>query len=140
MYFANLIYGKGKKNELETAAILFVISFFSILFLIIFEGVSLVLSLVLFAVTTSCMMGINVMLVSFIPSYFIRFGKVSTISGLLNSTVYIGSSLAVYGLGALADSAGWSFILKFLCMAAVVGILGSLICVPRWRKFLAENR
>uniref|UniRef100_UPI0006D02184 MFS transporter n=1 Tax=Clostridium sp. NkU-1 TaxID=1095009 RepID=UPI0006D02184 len=140
VYFANLIYRKGKKNELETTAILFVISFFSILFLIIFEGVSLVLSLVFFAVTTSCMMGINVMLVSFIPSYFIRFGKVSTISGLLNSTVYIGSSLAVYGLEALADSAGWSFILKFLCMVAVVGILGSLICVPRWRKFLAENR
>ena len=140
VYFANLIYRKGKKNELETTVILFVISFFSILFLIIFEGVSLVLSLVFFAVTTSCMMGINVMLVSFIPSYFIRFGKVSTISGLLNSTVYIGSSLAVYGLGALADSVGWSFILKFLCMVAAAGILGSLICVPRWGKFLRENR
>ncbi len=136
VYFANLIYRKGKKNELETTVILFVISFFSILFLIIFEGVSLVF----FAVTTSCMMGINVMLVSFIPSYFIRFGKVSTISGLLNSTVYIGSSLAVYGLGTLADSAGWSFILKFLCMVAATGILGSLICVPRWGKFLRENR
>ncbi|MFT4105206.1 MAG: MFS transporter [Lacrimispora sp.] len=139
VYFANLIYRKGKKNELETTMILFVISLFSIFCLIVFEGMSLFLSLFFFAVTTSCMMGINVMLVSFIPSYFIRFGKVSTISGLLNSTVYIGSSIATYGLGALADTAGWSFILKFLCAVAGAGVLGSLICIPRWGKFLKEN-
>lgn len=136
VYVANLIYRKGKKNELETTAILFFISCCAMLCLIVTEGVHLFLSLLFFAVTTSCMMGINVMLVSFVPTYFIRWGKVSTVSGILNSTVYIGSSIATYGLGAVADAWGWSFLVRLLGFVTFVGVIGAGAVMPRWRRFL----
>lgn len=139
VYAANLIYRKGKKNELETTAILFLVSFCAILCLVLTEGVHLFLSLLFFAVTTSCMMGINVMLVSFVPTYFIRWGKVSTVSGILNSTVYIGSSIATYGLGAVADVWGWSFLVRILCGVTLVGVIGAGAVMPRWRRFLDGN-
>lgn len=139
VYFASLIYRKLKKDELQTSSILFAIAFFSIICLILVEGVSLFLSLFFFSIITSCMMGINVMLVSFVPTYFIRFGKVSTVSGLLNSTVYIGSSISTYALGAIADSFGWSLLLKFLCIITVLAFLVSLPAGRRWKLFLHEG-
>lgn len=139
VYAANLIYRKGKKNELETTTILFLISFCAMLCLILTEGVHLFLSLLFFSVTTSCMMGINVMLVSFVPTYFIRWGKVSTVSGILNSTVYIGSSIATYGLGAVADVWGWSWLIRLLCVVTLVGLAGAGIVIPRWKQFLRKS-
>lgn len=136
VYFANLIYRKWKKDELQTSSILFVIAFISIICLILAEGISLFLSLLFFSIITSCMMGINVMLVSFVPTYFIRWGKVSTISGLLNATVYIGSSMATYGLGAIADAYGWSRLLLFLGVITMVGFLLSIPAGKKWRRFL----
>lgn len=139
VYAANLIYRKGKKNELETTTILFLISFCAMICLILTEGVHLFLSLLFFSVTTSCMMGINVMLVSFVPTYFIRWGKVSTVSGILNSTVYIGSSIATYGLGAVADVWGWSWLIRLLCIVTLVGLAGAGIVIPRWKQFLRRS-
>lgn len=139
VYAANLIYRKGKKNELQTTAILFLISFCAMLCLVITEGMHLFLSLLFFAIATSCMMGINVMLVSFVPTYFIRWGKVSTVSGILNSTVYIGSSIATYGLGAVADVWGWSSLVKFLGGVTLVGVVGAMVVMPKWGRFLREG-
>ena len=79
------------------------------------------------------------MLVSFVPTYFIRWGKVSTVSGILNSTVYIGSSIATYGLGAVADVWGWSFLVRILCGVTLVGVIGAGVVMPRWRRFLVGN-
>lgn len=136
VYFANYIYHKHKKNELETTAILFIIALASMAGLILTEGIHLVLSLVFFSIITSCMMGINVMLVSFVPTYFIRFGKVSTVSGLLNATVYIGSSIATYALGAIADQLGWSLLIKILFAVTLAGVLFCRPAAVMWKKFL----
>lgn len=139
VYAANLIYRKGKKNELQTTAILFFVSFCAMLCLVMTEGVHLFLSLLFFSITTSCMMGINVMLVNFVPTYFIRWGKVSTISGILNSTVYIGSSIATYGLGAVADVWGWSFLVRLLGGVTLAGVIGAAVVMPGWKRFLDKN-
>lgn len=139
VYTANLIYRKEKKDELETTAILFLISFCAMCCLVLTEGVHLLLSLLFFSVTTSCMMGINVMLVSFVPTYFIRWGKVSTVSGVLNSTVYIGSSIATYGLGAVADVWGWPWLIRLLCIVTLAGLVGSGLVIPRWKRFLMKT-
>lgn len=136
VYFANFIYRRLKKNELETTMILFSIAFGSMICLVLTEGLHLFVSLVFFSIITSCMMGTNVMLVSFVPTYFIRFGKVSTISGLLNATVYIGSSISTYGLGAIADRLGWPFLIKILCALTLAGVI---VCRPAaimWKRFL----
>ena len=84
------------------------------------------------------MMGINIMLVSFVSTAFIRYNRVSTVSGLLNSTVYIGSSIATYGLGAIADLYGWSLLIRSLSVTAIGGFLLCLLAAPGWKKFLQQ--
>lgn len=139
VYAANFVFAGGKRNEVRTSAVLFFAAFLSLVCLCLTEGSHLLISLLFFSLATSCMMGINVMLVSFVPTNFIRWGRVSTISGLLNSTVYIGSSIATYGLGAVADIYGWSMLIKCLSVSALVGILLCILAEPKWRKFLKEE-
>lgn len=74
-----------EEKRVETSLILFLAAFVFLVCLVLTEGVHLFLSLLFFSLTTSCMMGVNMMLVSFVPTNFIRWGRVSTISGLLNS-------------------------------------------------------
>ena len=136
VYAANFVYRKWKKNELETSLILFLAAFVFLVCLVLTEGVHLFLSLLFFSLTTSCMMGVNMMLVSFVPTNFIRWGRVSTISGLLNSTVYIGSSIATYGLGAVADLYGWPVLIRFLSVACLAGVVFCLLASPGWKRFL----
>lgn len=138
VYVANYIYRKWHRNELQTSYILFLTAFLSLVCLVLTEGIHLFLSLLFFSITTSCMMGINIMLVSFVSTAFIRYNRVSTVSGLLNSTVYIGSSIATYGLGAIADLYGWSLLIRSLSVTAIGGFLLCLLAAPGWKKFLQQ--
>lgn len=124
------------KNEVSSAALLFVISFISAAFLTVFNKTSVILSIFLMAVITACMHGINLMLVCEVPNYFAKFNKVSTVSGILNSFTYIGSAISIYAIAAIAEMFNnwkinfliWSVIsaLGFLCCAAAFG---------KWKKF-----
>lgn len=136
VYAANMIFRGGRRDEVRTSGVLFGAAFASLTCLCLTEGSHLLVSLLFFSLATSCMMGINVMLVSFVPTNFIRWGRVSTISGLLNSTVYIGSSIATYGLGAVADVYGWSMLIRCLGVSAVAGLGLCVLAGPGWRKFL----
>lgn len=135
VYAANFIFRKWKKNEIQTSTILFAGSLIFLACLILTEGIHLVLSLIFFSLVTSCMMGINLMLVSFIPTNFLKWGRVSTVSGILNSTVYIGSSISTFGLGVVADLFGWSILIRFLCLFAAMGLVFCLCAIPGWKKF-----
>lgn len=139
VYAANMIFRGGKRDEVRTSGILFGAAFVFLVCLCLTEGSHLLVSLLFFSLATSCMMGINVMLVSFVPTNFIRWGRVSTVSGLLNSTVYIGSSIATYGLGAVADVYGWSMLIKCLSVSALGGIALCLLARPRWQTFLSSH-
>ena len=135
VYAANFIFRKWKINEIQTSTILFAGSLIFLACLILTEGIHLVLSLIFFSLVTSCMMGINLMLVSFIPTNFLKRGRVSTVSGILNSTVYIGSSISTFGLGVVADLFGWSILIRFLCLFAAMGLVFCLCAIPEWKKF-----
>ena len=81
---------------------------------------------------TGCMHGVNLMLISRVPGRFTGFGKVSTVSGVLNAATYIGSSLSTYGFGAVADRAGW---LTVILLWAAVGLLGAVLMLAARRKW-----
>lgn len=139
VYAANMIFKGGKRDEVHTSGILFGAAFVFLICLCLTEGSHLLVSLLFFSLATSCMMGINVMLVSFVPTSFIRWGRVSTVSGLLNSTVYIGSSIATYGLGAVADIYGWSMLIRCLGVSALGGVVLCILARPKWQKFLSSH-
>jgi OPA family glycerol-3-phosphate transporter-like MFS transporter len=141
--FVNLmgVYAGGEMRrrrltETFAASVLFGTATLGTLLLFFLGQKNLAVSLAAFSLITSSMLGINLMLVSFVPTYFARYGKVSFVAGLLNSMVYVGSSISTYGIGAVADSAGWGVMLLILVGVAAAGGLFCFACIPLWRRFM----
>jgi OPA family glycerol-3-phosphate transporter-like MFS transporter len=81
------------------------------------------------------MHGVNIMLISHVPKRFIRFGKVATVSGILNSCTYIGASISNYAFAAIAETSGWNTtILTWIIMSAA-GTIACTVALPMWKKF-----
>ena len=80
-------------------------------------------------------MGVNTLLASMMPSYYVRFGVCSTVTGLLNSSAYLGSALSSYGNGAIVEHFGWNSILYCWCIAAAIGIVTLLLSARKWKHF-----
>ena len=81
------------------------------------------------------MHGVNLILVCMIPHSFARFGKVSFISGLINSSTYIGAAISTYGIAVFTEEFGWN---KTIVLWSVVAFVGAVICVSlgkKWTKF-----
>lgn len=139
VYVANFISRRFRLCEVETAMVLFVLGGAAAALIAAFGSGSLIFSIGAFAVITSCMTGTNVMLVHIVPTYFVKYGRVSTVSGVVNATVYIGSSIATFGIGAIADAFGWSTLLIVLCVVAAAGALICLATAPAWKRFVSEQ-
>ena len=88
-YFAKAL-NKRLRNEVMTSAVFFGISTLFLLVLRLFGSQSIALALVSMAGVTNCMFAINVMLITMVPLWFHKSGRVSTIGGFLNALAYIG--------------------------------------------------
>lgn len=139
VYVSNLVYRK-LKSEGATCVGLFVAASFCALGLLLTGRSSLPLSLLFFSLVTACMMGINTMLIGFMPTYFARMRKVSLVSGLANSMVYVGSSISSFGIGVLADLMGWQAVLAGLVILAAGGAVFSGLAAPGWKRFVDEQQ
>ena len=125
-------------NEVKTAAILYGVSAVSALIIIPFFSSSMILSALMMAVITGAMHGVNLMLISRLPVHFRKYGKVSTISGVLNACTYVGSALSTYGFAHLSEAFGWYFIIISWAVIAGLGTAVCAFCIRRWEKFRNE--
>ena len=82
------------------------------------------------------MHGVNLLLICMVPPYYKNRGGVSTISGLLNSCTYIGSSISTYGIAAIADRFGWHTTVFMWIIIAAAGSIVCFACVRPWKKFI----
>lgn len=125
-------------NEVKTAAILYGVSAVSALLIIPVFSSSMIISALMMAVITGAMHGVNLMLISRLPVHFRKYGKVSTISGVLNACTYVGSALSTYGFAHLSEAFGWYFIIISWAVIAGLGTAVCAVCIRRWEKFRAE--
>ena len=118
-------------NEAKTAFILFVPSFISALVLSFIYSDSAIASVILMALLTGCMHGVNQLLICVLPSRFKDSGNISTISGVLNSFTYIGSALSAYGFAFFSTLFGWGG--TVLLWAGLI-LLGALVLAVFLKK------
>ncbi len=131
--------GEKINNELKSAFIFFVTALMCNIVLIAFFSKAAVLDAIAMAVITSCMHGINLMLIGNVPYHFSRFGKVSTVSGILNSATYIGAAVSTYAFAVASDNFGWKFTACVWAMIAACGAFVCLICIKKWKAFRTEK-
>lgn len=133
----DFIHRKLFKNEVFCAAMIFAFATLSALALyfcnLVFDVAAV--SMILMAFISAGMHGINLMLITVVPKRFVKSGKVSTFSGILNACTYIGASLSTYGFAVMAENFGWNVTIFMWAVVAACGLGVCLLASPLWKKF-----
>lgn len=127
------------KNELTCAGVVFGVGAVSAILLSVLGNSSMVVSLLLLALLVGCMHGVNLILVCMIPARFAKFGKVSFVSGLINSSTYLGAAVSTYGIALFTEVFGWG---KTVQLWTVIALAGAIICIlltKKWRRFITAE-
>lgn len=136
---AGFMKSKITGNEPKAQIILYSISI-PALFLTCFIGkVNYILVLTALSVAVALIHGAAPFGQSYIALRFEKYGRIGTVSGILNATASAGNILASYVFAKLAEHMPWKMVA--VCWLAVI-VICVLLCVavlPRWTKFI-KNR
>lgn len=103
-------------------------------------GVTFAITVVLMALITGCMHGVNHIFITRIPVAFKRAGRVSGVVGVLNAITYIGGALSPYAVAWVAGLGGWDMaVLLWVILAAISTVLCLAIC-RKWNEFKYGTR
>ena len=131
---AEIFNQKVIKNIMSCSGAIYLISAGAGALLFLTSGKNAVFSIIGCMLISGCMHGINLLLISFVPLYFSKTGRISLISGILNSCTYAGSAISVYGFAKVAEYTSWD---TTLGMWFIISVLGGIICFAssgRWKK------
>ena len=126
-------------NELKTAGFLFALASVCLLALPLAMHTSLLLAVLLLAVTTASMLGVNTMFINVIPVKAGRHGGASMLSGTLNAVTYLGAAAATWGIGAAAEGCGWNAVFLLWLVMAMLALLVSALLAGRWGRYLKSS-
>lgn len=127
-------YYRFFKSEAACASTFYIAASVSALVLYFVSNVSTILSVILLAFIVTCMDGANFLIIGLLCGRFEKFGNVSTISGLVNSFVYIGSSASIYGIALIAEKIGWQATVLTWGGLAIIGFVFIFSVVKGFKK------
>lgn len=130
---ASILNRKFIRNELLCNGVMFAAGFAAAITLTFSSAGNVVLSVIMFAILTGLMHGINLIQTCMIPPHFVKYGKVSLISGSLNASTYIGSALSTYITAIIAEKSGWNVTTIIWAATALAGCLISIAAAKAWR-------
>lgn len=134
-HLASKVYTKKLNNPLSCAGLFFVIGFVASTVLTLLHNTSMPVSVILAALLCGCMHGVNLMLVCTVPSHYEKYGKISFVSGLINSFTYLGSAISTFGVAAIAESTGnWQLVIGIWAIIALLGAVISIGFAKKYRK------
>ena len=137
----DILHRKLFRNEVTCAAVIFLgATFFAFCVYLtnLFvnnDSVETVLYLIFISLLTGCMHGINLMLITVVPKYFLKSGKVSTFSGILNACTYAGSAVGVWLFAQISVSGSWGESMIAWIIISALGAVACFAAVPLWKKF-----
>ncbi len=131
-----VINGRFVKDEVKAGAVTFGTGLIGCLLLLLIYKENQYVTLILAAIITGFMHGVNYFLICIVPARFEKYNAVSTMSGIINSLTYVGSAAATYGFGAISDSFGWNTVLIAWVAVAVVGTVCCIVAIKPWKKFV----
>ena len=133
----SFVYQKYIKNEAMLCSVLFAISCVVSTVLFIFGTSSVILSVVLAALLSGSIHGVNLIATCMIPPYYKKYGHISLVAGALNFCTYIGSSVSASGLALFSENYGWQ---NTILLWSVLAGIGCLICGLLYRSWKAFVR
>ena len=137
---AEQLYRLSPDNPVKCSGMIFALGTVSAGVLYFTSGKNAALTVFCSALLTGCMHGVNLLLICMVPPYYKNRGGVSAISGVLNSSTYIGSSISTYGIAAIADRFGWHTTVFMWIIIAAAGSIVCFACVRPWKKFVYSEK
>lgn len=137
-YIASWLDTRFFKNELKTVAFLFFVACAALGALPFVFTSSIAATMVLLAITTSSMLGINTLLLNVLPVRAGKYGNAAAISGTLNAIAYLGAAMSTGGIGAAIENFGWTFTVILWLLFAAVGAVICLKPIKQWHRFLSQ--
>lgn len=139
IFVAGWVYKRFFKNEIACALAMYSLVLVSSLAMYLFFDAGAIVAVVCMTILVCAVQGVNLMLITHVPKRFKRYGNISTISGLINAFVYLGSAIASYGVAALVALNGWKFTVLILCIIIAVGMSCCFIASKGWKKFIDKE-
>ena len=96
--------------------------------LLTFRGGGVVLTLALLGVISCLAYAVNNVVTSMMPLEMRDRVNSGFLAGLMNSATYIGSTASAYGLGLIADGAGWNAVILAMLGASAFSALVGIVC------------
>ena len=130
----SVLYSKWFTNPLACGGVIFSFGALSAVLLFLFSGRNPAVSVLLSAMLTGAMHGVNLLLVCMTPPFFKKYGNVATVSGVINSCTYVGSAASTYGIAVLSERMGWE---STLLIWALIAAAGTAVCfgfVRQWKR------
>ena len=134
VYLAVRLFKKVLKNEMLTATVMFMISVVSLTLLFLFGRYSMIFAVMMLALTTASMLGVNTMFLTFIPLNFSNVGRASSVTGFLDACSYLASAVSGVTIGVIASTYGWNTTVITWIAVAFLGTLVSFFGIKAWRK------
>lgn len=132
-----IVNGKFVKDEVKAGTVTFGIGFIGCLLLLFIYKENQYVTLILAAIITGFMHGVNYFLICIVPARFEKYNAVSTMSGVINSLTYVGSAAATYGFGAISDNFGWNTVLISWVAVALIGTACCFVAIRPWKRFVS---
>ena len=135
---ASRVHARFITNELTCSGVIFAVGCISALLLALLSGSNVIITVILLAILVGCMHGVNLMLICMVPPRFRKYGHVSLVSGIVNSSTYIGAAISTYGIAGFSGAFGWNSTLYLWAAIAAAGMLICLGFAKKWKKFISE--
>jgi OPA family glycerol-3-phosphate transporter-like MFS transporter len=138
VYTAHYLNRMIFKNEIDCSLLFFAAVLAALLALVFVPG-HIAFSFFGLGLVTAAMTAINTLFITLIPLRFTRTGRVAIVTGLLNTSTYIGSGAAGYGFGRMAEHLSWNAIVLAWCGTAAAAVAVCLAARGAWARFTARR-
>ena len=138
---SKLIYPKYMQNELKILVIFFGISLpLTVLVYLLLGKVNYLIIVALIAFIVMLMGGGTVFTTTYIAARYTKYGKGATIAGILNCVASLGVVTANTGFPAIAEQTGtWSATIAVWVALMAIALALIIVAIPVWSKFI-RNR
>lgn len=129
------IVAKKVRNDMTCCAISATVSGVAGLVLAFVFGRCAGCDLLLMATISCGIRGCSLPVTTYVPQAFEPYGRVATVSGIIDGIVYMGSAAASYILAFVADQFGWGVNLGTWALVAFLCLLCSVKAAIPWKRF-----
>lgn len=135
VYIANWMYPGKIKNTVAAYGMCFLIVLPFTVMLLWLGKIPVGVAIILLSVITTLMYSGHQFINVIIPSFFAKYNKTGGVAALLNSFGAMGTVMANFGLGYIAEHFGWNATITIWITVTALSFALCMLVVPLWKRF-----